>query len=114
MLLDLRPVDRIVCDNRTVRRELKSDFRDGLLLGAANLLFGLEPVVEFRAGLIAFSDIAFVGSSPYAFVTRKRLERGSFARAGSGMGITSDDHAITIVCPNGRSSEGKICDLGSL
>jgi hypothetical protein len=36
-------------------------------LDAANLLFGLEPVVEFRAGLIAFSDIEFVGAAPDSF-----------------------------------------------
>jgi hypothetical protein len=32
-----------------------------------NLLFGLEPVVEFRAGFVAALDVELVGSSPDLF-----------------------------------------------
>src|SRR3989442_559284 len=34
-----------------------SIFVDSFFLSAADLLFGLEPVIEFRAGLIAFDDV---------------------------------------------------------
>ena len=40
----------------------ESLFVDGLLFGAANLLLGLAPVVEFRAGLIAVLEVEFVGA----------------------------------------------------
>jgi len=36
--------------------------RDGFFLSLLNLLFGLEPVVEFRAGLIASLELEFVSS----------------------------------------------------
>jgi len=50
-------------------------FLGSLFLGSANLLFGLEPVVEFRAGLIALLNVEFIGSSSYSFFERKRLDR---------------------------------------
>ena len=44
---DTRPAKGPVSACHAVCRELKSVFLDGFLLDAANLLFGLEPVVEF-------------------------------------------------------------------
>ena len=41
----------------------KSAFVDRVFFGLANLLFGLEPVVEFRTGLIASLNVEFMGSS---------------------------------------------------
>ena len=40
---------------------------DGLLHGAPDLLFGLEPVIEFRAGLIAALDVEFIRSAADSF-----------------------------------------------
>ena len=40
----------------------KSPFVDGVFFGLANLLFGLEPVVEFRTGLITSLNVEFMGS----------------------------------------------------
>ena len=45
----------------------ESLFVDGFLLGLYNFIFRLEPVVEFRAGLIPSLEVDFVGSSPDAF-----------------------------------------------
>src|SRR5713101_1019457 len=66
-------------------------FRRGFFFGSANLLFGLEPVVELRVWLIASLDIEFVGSSPDLFFARRRRELGFLCRCGCGHGITSGD-----------------------
>ena len=58
---------------------------DRFLLGSTNLLFGLEPIVELRAGLIAALDVEFVGPAPDAFLKWQRLDR-------AGIRITSGDH----------------------
>ncbi len=54
---------------------LKSVFPGSLLLDSANLLFGLEPIVEIRAGLIASLNVEFIGSTPDSLFKRKRLDR---------------------------------------
>ena len=41
-----------------------------------HLFFGLEPVIDFRARLIAALDIEFVGTTADEFFERKRLDRG--------------------------------------
>ncbi len=61
-------------------RGLKSVFLGSLFLGSVNLLFGLEPVVEFRTRLTTSLDMEFVGSAPDSFFERKRLDR-RFLRA---------------------------------
>src|SRR5437879_13551782 len=63
-------------------RGLKSVFPGSLFLGSANLLFGLEPVVEFRAGLIALEDVQLVGSPPDSLFKRQRLDRRFFRACG--------------------------------
>src|SRR6266705_181664 len=65
-----------------VAEALESVFPGSLFLGSANLLFGLEPVVEFRAGLIALLNVEFIGSSSYSFFERKRLNRGHLCACG--------------------------------
>src|SRR5437867_10918452 len=77
----------------------ESLFADGLLLGAAGLLFGLESVVEFRAGLIALEDVQFIRSAPDSLFKRQRLDR-RFLRACASWhgGITSADYAIPRLC----------------
>src|SRR5438552_1882421 len=47
-------------------------------------------------------------------MTASALIGGFFARAIAGMGITSGDHAITILCPNGRLAEGREGRVGGL
>jgi len=38
-------------------------FVDDFFLGSADLLFGLEPVIELRAGFVAALDVEFVGAA---------------------------------------------------
>ena len=38
-----------------------------LLFGGPNFLFGLQPVIRFRARFVAPQDVEFVGSHLYAF-----------------------------------------------
>src|SRR5207244_1325276 len=64
------------------RRNYTSLFVDGCLLSSQNLLFGLEPVFEFRAGLIALEDVQFVSSSPDSLFKRQRLDRRFFRACG--------------------------------
>lgn len=45
----------------------KSAFVDRVFLGPANLFFGLEPVVQFRTGLIASLNVEFMSSSSDSF-----------------------------------------------
>jgi hypothetical protein len=54
-----------------VSKRTRSALVDGLLLGSANLLFGLEPVVYFRTGLIAADDVQLVGAAADALFERK-------------------------------------------
>ena len=42
-------------------------FVEGLLFGSLDLFLGLEPVVKFRAGLIASQDVEFVCPLPDSF-----------------------------------------------
>ena len=44
--------------------------------GSADLVFGLEPVVEFRACLIASPEIEFVGSASDTFFEGARFPWG--------------------------------------
>ena len=53
-----------------------SSFLDSFLFGSANFLFGLEPVVEFGAGLIASLNVQFIGSPLDSFVEWQRFDRG--------------------------------------
>src|SRR6266852_2627187 len=74
------------------RQWLKSVFVDGLFLGSADLFFGLKPVVEFRAGLVAAQDVEFVSSASDSFFAWKRFDWGFLCTGGCGHGITSGDH----------------------
>ena len=51
-------------------------FLGSLFLGSANLLFGLEPVVQFRAGLIAPQDVQFVGPALDSFFEGEPFLKG--------------------------------------
>ena len=53
---------------------------DGFFSGAANLLFGLEPVVEFRAGLIPSLDVQFVRSAADTFFEGEPFLKAFFCR----------------------------------
>src|SRR5713226_1564057 len=77
-----------------MRGREKSAFVESLF-GAADLLFGLEPVVELRAGFVAAQDVEFVGTALDAFFEWKRFARGFFYACGGRHGITSTDHGIT-------------------
>jgi len=59
---------------------------DPLFLGSAAFLFGLLPVIKFRAGLIASQDVEFVNSALDSFFEGQRFDWGCLARAGAGMG----------------------------
>jgi hypothetical protein len=73
-------------------------------LSLKNLLFGLEPIIEFRARLIAALDIQFVSATLDAFFERKRLDRGFPCFRGCWHGITSgDDGSTTNVRLEGRT-----------
>src|SRR5262249_8358280 len=63
-----------------------SAFVAGLLFGSTNLLFGLDPFGELRAGLIAPLDVELVGSVLDAFFEWKRFDRGLPRQAGLDVG----------------------------
>jgi hypothetical protein len=48
-------------------RRGRSAFVEGLFLGSLKFFLGLEPVVKFRAGLIASRDVEFVCPLPDSF-----------------------------------------------
>ena len=48
----------------------------------SDLRFGLEPVIEFRAGLIASLDVEFVRSMADAFFEGERLDRAFLCACG--------------------------------
>src|SRR6516162_7101664 len=73
-----------------------SAFLDSFLFSSANLFFGLEPVVELRAGLIASLNVQFMGSPPDFFLTRQRLDWRFLSTCGCGHGITSGDDGSII------------------
>ena len=50
--------------------------------GATDLLFGLQPVVQFRAGFISSSDVEFVRSSADTFFEGERFARDLFCACG--------------------------------
>src|SRR6266496_2074801 len=58
-----------------MRGREKSAFVESLF-GAADLLFGLEPVVELRAGFVAALDVELISSSADAFFEWKLFARG--------------------------------------
>jgi hypothetical protein len=51
-----------------------------LFLCHADLLFGLEPIVELRARLVATLQVEFVGSLPDLFFEGELLDSTFFAR----------------------------------
>ena len=67
----------------------KSAFVDGFFLGSADLLFRLEPVVQFRAGLIPSLDVQFVRSAEDTFFEWKCFDWGLLlCRCGGRHGIS--------------------------
>ena len=68
---------------------------DGFFFGSADLLFSLEPVVDFRAGLIAALDVEFMRSAADTLFEWKCLARGVFYACGGRHGFTSHNHAST-------------------
>jgi hypothetical protein len=65
----------------------ESALTDPLLLGSLNLLFGLEPVVELAAGLVAALNVKFVRSAADAFFEGGLLDRWFLCTCGCGHGI---------------------------
>jgi hypothetical protein len=57
--------------------------------GAQNFFFGLKPIIEFGARLIAAFDIEFVSATADAFFERKGIDQGFLCTCGWGHGITS-------------------------
>jgi len=55
-----------------------SAFVVGLFFGAADFFFGLEPVIEIRAGLVSPEHVQLVGAEPDAFFERECFGLGSF------------------------------------
>ena len=62
---------------------------------AQNLFFGLKPIIEFGARLIAVLDIEFVSATLDTFFERKRLDRAFLCLRRWGYGITSGDDGNT-------------------
>ena len=60
-----------------------------------HLLFGLEPIIEFRARLIAALDVEFVSATLNLFFERKRLDRGFPCFRRCRHGITSGQETST-------------------
>jgi hypothetical protein len=54
---------------------LFTSFVDRFLFGSADLIFGLDPVVYFRTGLIASLEVEFVGSVPDSLFEGKGYAR---------------------------------------
>ena len=84
-------------------RGLKSVSLSSLFLGSANLLFGLEPVIEFRAGLIASLNVEFIGSSSDSLFERKRLNRGHSCACGFWHGDYLRRLRYQFFCTNGMA-----------
>src|SRR5580700_4069314 len=72
---------------------LFTSFVDRFLFGSADLIFGQEPVVYFRTGLIASLEVEFVSAFADAFFKMKRLERCFLCACGCRHGITSRDYS---------------------
>jgi hypothetical protein len=60
-----------------------------------HLFFGLEPIIECGARLIAALDVKFVRATADQFFKRNRIGRGFRCFSRCGHGITSGDEAIT-------------------
>ena len=69
--------------------------RSHRFFGHANFLFGLEPVIDFGARLIAAQDVEFVGSSPDSFFERTGRDLRFFCRCWCRHRCTSSDDGIT-------------------
>jgi hypothetical protein len=48
---------------------------EAVLFKAANLFFGLKPVLDVRSRLTTSQDVEFIGSKLDAFFERERLDR---------------------------------------
>src|SRR5437870_9285213 len=66
----------ILLSQRFRRNAVRLVWLDGFLLGPKNLFFGLQPVIQFRTGLIAPQDVELISSPANAFFDRQRLDRG--------------------------------------
>jgi hypothetical protein len=58
--------------------------RRWLFGSAQNLFFGLKPIIEFGARLIAAFDIEFLSATADAFFERKHVARSFLCRCGCG------------------------------
>lgn len=86
-------------------RLITQAFVAGVFFGLANFLFGLEPIVEIRAWLIASLDVELIGSSPDSFFERTRRDLGFGCRCWCRHWCTSGDDGITDdVRSEGRSA----------
>ena len=65
-----------------VSKRRQSAFVEGFFFGSADLFFGLEPVIELRAGFVAALDVEFVGAALDSFFEGEPFLKAFFCRCG--------------------------------
>src|SRR6267154_2113591 len=65
-------------------RIIESVFIHSFLPALKNLFFGLDPVIEFRSGLIPSPDVQLIGPAPDLFFEWKLLNLASLGGSGHG------------------------------